>query len=65
MSALFYILAIAAMLMVVASLAMGLFFMARGRESDAVRSNKMMHWRIYLQAGAIILFLLSMAFGKS
>ena len=59
MNSLFALLMFAAMLAVAASLVIGLFFMARGRESDAAKSQKMMRARVVLQGAAVILFLLA------
>jgi len=47
------------MLLVFASLVMGLFAMARGRESDAQLSQKMMRLRVGLQGLALALFVLA------
>lgn len=59
MSALFPILLLLAMAAVLGSLFGGLFFMARGRPEDAVRSNLMMRWRVVLQGSGLILFALA------
>ena len=64
MNSLFALLMFAAMLAVAASLVIGLFFMARGRESDAAKSQKMMRARVVLQGAAVILFLLAVVLGK-
>lgn len=48
-----------ALLAVLASLAVGLFAMARGRESDAHLSQKMMRLRIVTQAIALACFVLA------
>lgn len=49
----------AALLLVVGSLVVGLFFMARGREGDAQKSNTMMRWRVALQGVALLCFVLA------
>lgn len=48
-----------ALLAVLASLGMGLFAMARGREGDAQLSQKMMRLRIVTQAVALVCFILA------
>ncbi len=48
---------IMAMLTVVGSLFIGLFFMARGGGGDARRSNKAMRLRVILQGLALLFFL--------
>lgn len=58
MTSLFSTLLILAMLMVVGSLFIGLFFMARG--GDARRSNKAMRLRVALQGIALLLFAIAM-----
>lgn len=50
-----------ALLLVFASLAVGLFAMARGRESDAQLSQKMMRLRVGLQGLALACFVLAVA----
>lgn len=60
MSAVFPTLLILAMLMVVGSLFVGLFFMARGGGGDARRSNKAMRLRVALQGAALLLFVIAM-----
>ena len=47
------------MLAVACALFSGIFFMLRGKEQDARRSNRMMVWRVSLQAAALaVLFIL-------
>lgn len=59
MNGAFTILMVMAMLAVVGSLFLGLFFMARGAGGDASRSNRMMRWRVSLQGLALVLFVLA------
>ena len=51
---------VVAMVAVVAVLGMGLFTMVSGKDVSGRTSNKLMWWRIYLQAGALGLFALVM-----
>lgn len=60
MTAIFPTLMILAMLMVVGSLFVGLFFMARGGGGDARRSNRAMRLRVTLQGLALLLFVIAM-----
>lgn len=60
MSGIFPILLILALGAVVASLFIGLFFMARGGQGDARKSNMAMRLRVMLQGVALVLFLLAM-----
>ncbi|CAO3428542.1 Uncharacterized protein RL4316 [Azospirillum doebereinerae] len=60
MNGLFPTLMILAMLMVVGSLFVGLFFMVRGNGGDARRSNKAMRLRVALQGVALLLFVVAM-----
>ena len=60
MNGLFLILLGIAMLALLASLLLGLFFMARGREADRLNSNRMMRLRVALQGLAIVLFILAL-----
>ncbi|RJF81040.1 twin transmembrane helix small protein [Azospirillum cavernae] len=60
MNGLFPILMIVAMLAVVGSLFVGLFFMARGGGGDPQRSNKVMRVRVALQGLALLLFVIAM-----
>lgn len=48
-----------ALLAVLASLVIGLFAMARGRDQDAVLSQKMMRLRVTLQGVALLAFILA------
>lgn len=59
MHTLFPILMVMAMLAVVGSLFVGLFFMARGGRGDPRRSNKAMRLRVMLQGAALLLFVLA------
>lgn len=51
-----FIAMISAMMAVLAVLGMGLYTMLRGKDVTGVRSNKLMWWRVYLQAIALALF---------
>ena len=53
-----------ALLAVLASLGLGLFAMARGKSGDAALSQKMMRWRVGLQALALVCFVLAFMFGR-
>ncbi|MBP2292589.1 twin transmembrane helix small protein [Azospirillum rugosum] len=53
------ILLILALGAVVASLFVGLFFMARGGQGDSRKSNKAMRLRVALQGVALVLFLIA------
>ncbi len=59
MHELFPILMVLAMLAVVGSLFVGLFFMARGGKGDPRRSNKAMRLRVILQGAALLLFVIA------
>ncbi|SMF86513.1 Protein of unknown function [Azospirillum oryzae] len=59
MQTLFPILMVMAMLAVVGSLFVGLFFMARGGRGDPRRSNRAMRLRVMLQGAALVLFVLA------
>ncbi len=59
MSTLFFILMVLTMLAVLASLFIGVFGMAKGGEFNRKYGNKLMQARIYLQGGALILFILA------
>lgn len=52
-----------AALAVLASLLGGLVILARGRPGDAQRSNRLMQWRVMLQAFALLMFLLVILIG--
>jgi hypothetical protein len=56
---------IVAMLAVLAVLGTGLIVMARGKDVSGKTSNKLMWWRIYLQAGALALFALVLTLAKN
>lgn len=45
-----------AMAAVLAVLAMGLYTMLRGKDVSGKKANKLMWWRVYLQALALALF---------
>jgi Protein of unknown function (DUF2909). len=60
MNAIFVILLVLALGSVVASLFIGLFFMARGGQGDSRKSNMAMRLRVTLQGVALVLFLLAM-----
>ena len=55
----FVILGLLAMAGVVASLLMGVFAMARGRDADHQTSNKMMRARVWLQGLTLLFFFLA------
>lgn len=57
----FYILMIAAMAAVLASLFIGLYYMTRQGEENRKMSNKMMRVRVGLQALALVFFVLAFA----
>lgn len=54
-----------AMLAVLGVLAGGLITMVSGKDVSGEKSNKLMWWRIYLQAGALILFAIVLTLSKS
>ncbi len=54
-----------AMLAVLGVLGAGLVTMARGKDVTGKTSNKLMWWRIYLQAGALALFALVLVLAKN
>ena len=53
-----------AMLAVLAVLGFGLATMVRGKDVTGVKSNKLMWWRVYLQAIALALFAVVMVLAK-
>lgn len=53
-----------AMLAVLATLGLGLFSMVKGGEFNKKHGNKLMRWRVGLQAVALILFVLAMLGSK-
>jgi len=55
---------ILAMIAVVAVLATGLVTMARGKDVSGEKTNKLMWWRVYLQAAALAFFALVMVLAK-
>ena len=59
MSGTFFALMILTMLAVLGALGAGLFGMARGGAFNRKYGNRLMQARIYLQAGALILFALA------
>ena len=60
----FFILMAVALALVVASLFMGLFVMARGGEVAKKYSNKLMQLRVVLQAIAILIILIAVFFAR-
>lgn len=52
-----------AMLMTLGVLAFGIFNMARQGPGAGQRSNKLMQWRVILQAVALLLFAIAMLMG--
>ncbi|HYD70068.1 twin transmembrane helix small protein [Azospirillum sp.] len=60
MSGFFTILLGLAMLAVLASLLIGVFFMAKGGEADRRWSNRLMRMRVILQGVALVLFILAL-----
>lgn len=60
MGGFFFVLLMGALLAVLASLGVGMFAMARGRTADLKLSNRMMRWRIGLQAFALVCFVLAL-----
>lgn len=65
MNSFFIILLALAMLAVLASLGIGLFAMARGKEQDAALSQKMMRLRVILQLIALVCFIMAALAGRS
>jgi hypothetical protein len=64
MNSFFIILLALAMLAVLASLGIGLFAMARGKEQDAKLSQRMMRFRVILQLVALVCFILAALAGR-
>ena len=60
MSGVFIVLIVLAMLAVVASLALGVFFMAKGGEDNKKYANKLMQARVTLQGIALLFFALAL-----
>ena len=61
----FLVLVALALLAVLGSLMAGLFAMARWRDQDAALSQRMMRWRVGLQAVAVLCFLIAFMFGRN
>ena len=59
MGGMFFILMIVAMLAVLASLAIGMFYMSKDGEENRKKSNRWMQYRVMLQGLAILLFALA------
>jgi hypothetical protein len=59
MSKFFFILMIISMVLVLASLVVGLFAMVKGGEFNKKYGNKLMRWRVTLQGVALALFALA------
>lgn len=55
----FFILTLIAMLAVVSSLAIGLYYMTRQGDENRKMSNKMMRLRVTLQGFALLMFVLA------
>lgn len=51
---------VVAMLAVLTVLGMGLYTMVRGNDVTGQKSNKLMWWRVYLQAIALALFAIAL-----
>lgn len=64
MGSLLYVLIPLALLMTVAVLLLGLFSMARGGESDARWSNRLMRLRVLMQMVAILLIVAALMFSQ-
>ncbi len=64
MSAISFTLMLLAMAAVLAVLVVGVFGMAKGGEFNRKYGNKLMQARVYLQAGALALFVLAIATAK-
>jgi hypothetical protein len=54
-----------AMVAVLGVLGAGLYVMVRGRDVSGRKSNKLMWWRIYLQAAALALFAIILFLSKN
>jgi len=59
MSVVFTVLMIIAMLLTLGVLFAGILTIGRGGEAGRQRSNKLMRWRVILQAVAIVCFILA------
>lgn len=55
---------IVAMLGVLAVLGTGLYTMLRGKDVSGEKTNKLMWWRVYLQAAALALFAVVLIMAK-
>lgn len=55
---------IIAALAVLAILALGLYTLLRGRENTRLDSNRLMRWRVVLQAFAIVLLMATVYLGS-
>jgi len=64
MSSVFPYIMLAAMGAVLASLFIGLYAMGKGGEAGARLSQRMMRWRVVLQAAALLLFVIGMSMGR-
>lgn len=64
MSSAFPYIMLAAMGAVLASLFIGLYAMGKGGEAGARLSQRMMRWRVALQAGALVIFVIGMSMGR-
>jgi hypothetical protein len=62
MGSLFYVLISLALLLTVAVLFLGLFSMARGGQTDAKWSNRLMRMRVLMQLIAILLIATALTF---
>lgn len=56
---------VVAMIAVLTVLGMGLLTMVRGKDITGEKSNKLMWWRVYLQAAALALFALVIVLVKN
>jgi choline-glycine betaine transporter len=65
MSNFFFILMIIAMVLTLASLALGMGVMAKGGELNKKYGNKLMWIRVYMQGTALVLFLLAVLTSQS
>ncbi|NQW09368.1 MAG: twin transmembrane helix small protein [Alphaproteobacteria bacterium] len=65
MSTVFFVFLVLAMAATVGALVWGLIAMARGGEFNAKWSNKMMQYRVLLQAAALLVFALLLSLTKA
>lgn len=56
---------VVAMIAVLSVLGTGLITMVRGNDVSGEKSNKLMWWRVYLQAAALALFALVLVLAKN